>query len=243
MRLLTSSKTSADKSSKYDSTSKKSVSTKADVNESENDKSVTKKKSDSEQLAAAVPVSPVDYTRPASTTELLVDLQRRVIHLETQFTRRLTAGEYAIAVGLMTGQSLEKWQSQGYVVEQCPCTNLGCKGWRMVPVGHYRTEPKGQEKNSSPVNVEALTATQEEPLDIVFQQMFKQGKLGKGKNDTTLIPPDGPINWSHREQLAFAAGFEMDDLLKFEGKPRELQRRLIEELRTLGYKVLSAPEK
>jgi hypothetical protein len=43
--------------------------------------------------------------------------------------------------------------------------------------------------------------------------------------------------------LAFAYTFELTDLLELEGKPRELQRRLIAALREIGYNVLSAPEK
>lgn len=240
MRLLTDNKATVDKPAKRSEKPAQAVSGKSSANGSKG--SAKAKTEDSEPAPAAAASVAVDYTRPQSTTELLVDLQRRVINLETISTRRLTAGEYAIAVEAMTGQSLEAWKRQGYVVENCSCTNLACKGWRMVNVNHYRTEVKGQERDSSPVRVEELKDVPPD-FDAIFDQMFKDGKLKKGKNDSTLIPKDGPISWTHQEQLAFAKGFEMDELLALEGKPRELQRQLIASLREAGYDILSAPEK
>lgn len=214
-------------------------------------KSVAPAESASESVAAPAPA--VDYTRPTTSTELLLELQRRVIRLEELSTRKLTAGEFAIAIEAMTGMSVEQWQRAGTVVEKCLCSNVMCKGWRMTPVEHHRTAAKVAPRDVSAVRAEELkdvaaapekaTEPVEPSLPEVFQQMFADGLLTKGKNDATLIPKDGPITWTHRQQLAFAHGFEMEELLTLEGKPRELQRRLIAALRDIGYNVIAAPEK
>lgn len=151
----------------------------------------------------------------------------------------------------MTGRSLEQWQKDGYVVGQCPCNKHTCKGWNLTPIEHHRTAARSTVK-TEPITAESITPEQtravkaslrKEWLERIFARMFVDGLLKKGKKDSTIIPKDGPITWTHEEQLAFAQGFEMDELLTLEGKPRELQRRLIAALRDLGYDVLSAPEK
>lgn len=199
------------------------------------------------------PALAIDYTRPSTSTELLMDLQRRVIALEEYQTRKLTAGEYAIAVQLMTGNSLESLTKNGYVVEKCPCESRLCKGWRLVPVVHYRSTDQTTFKDTSevkPMELKDLTPKdngpidpiEEAPLGFIFNKMFEDGLLKKNKKEQTLIPDDGPITWTHRQQLAFAHGFDMEDLLALEGKPRELQRQLIANLREIGYtNILSSP--
>lgn len=197
--------------------------------------------------APAAPAVPaVDYTRPTSTTELLLDLQRRVIALEGLSSRKLTAGEFAIAVEATTGMSVERMQKLGTVVEKCNCGNLNCKGWRLIPVEHYRTAKNDHDRNNAPVTAADLkdvpvTAVEEpEPdWDALFEQMFTDGLLKRGKGGATLIPKDGPVTWTHQQQLAFAHGFEMEELTTLEGKPRELQRRLIAALKEIGYDIAS----
>lgn len=201
------------------------------------------KKSESEPAAPAYPA--VDYTVPVTPLEIQVDMQRRIEKLEGVVYRKLTAGEYAIAVEAMTGQSLETWQRQGYVVEMCPCVKPVCKGWRMMTISQARNSEKMNEPVTD-IPVPTVTAkTENLVLDRAlvlggkFQQMFVDGRLKKGKHDSTIIPKDGPMTWTHEEQLAFAQGFDMDDLLTLEGKPRELQRQLIASLRAAGYDILS----
>lgn len=204
------------------------------------------------ERSAAAPVAAAitDYTRPTDTSQLLLDLQRRVIEVEQRQTRKLTAGEYAIAVEAMTGRKVEQWQRDGYVVSPCQCGKHTCKGWNMTPIEHHRTAAKPPSANTEPVTAAELkdiapptVEHARQHREKVFARMFTEGKLKKGKNDSTIIPKDGPITWTHEEQLAFAQGFEMEELLELELKPRELQRRLITALRELGYKILSAPEK
>jgi hypothetical protein len=191
---------------------------------------------------------PVDYTRPTDTVSLLLDLQQRVIRLEAWQTRKLTAGEFAIAVEATTGQSVEKLEKSGLVVEVCPCDSPRCKGWRLIPVDHHRTTGGMRTRNTGAVTVDELQDIappvpldeewDAEDLQAIFQQMFTEGLLTHGRNGATLIPPEGPASWTHTQMLAFAHGFELPDLLALEGKPRELQRQLIETLRGRGYTVL-----
>jgi hypothetical protein len=242
MRLLPHSTPIADRNSSYREKSAPAVPQPTAPNRDGDSRGkASKKKNDAAPVAAVVPT--IDYTRPTTSAELLADLQRRVGALEELSTRRLTAGEYAIAVQAMTGQSVEQWQKQGNIVEKCPCTNLHCKGWRMIPIAHHRMAADVADRDTSPVNVRKLRDVEEPNLTTVFQQMFTDGLLKKGKHDATLIPKDGPLSWSQEQQLAFAKGFEMEDLLALKGKPRELQRRLITSLREIGYDVISAPKK
>ena len=207
-------------------------------------------KTKGEKEAAAEPVAPavppIDYTRPTNTTELLLDLQQRLIALEELAYRKLTSSEWAIAIEATTGLSLDQWAQNGYVAAKCPCTKTRCKGWMFTPIEHHRTAPKPVATDSSPVKASELTDVSHKELTpdyaATFKQMFKDGKLSK-KGEATLIPKDGPITWTHDEQLAFVHGFEMEELLEYAGKPRELQRRLIAALREAGYNILSAPEK
>jgi hypothetical protein len=233
-------------------------------------KTAGKKETQSKPAPAAPAVPVVDYSRPTNSTELLLDLQRRVIAVEEYQSRKLTAMEYAIAVEAITHRSLDQWQRDGTVIEACKCTNVRCKGWRMTPVEHHRTasketvadkrtvavalsELKDQTtalktevaaliKPSPEQTVKVKAELKKESHESIFKKMIKQGKVEQ-KGDTTLIPKDGPINWSHEEHLAFAHAFEMEELLELEGKPRELQRRLITALREIGYDILTAPEK
>ena len=201
--------------------------------------------------AIAAPV--IDYTRPNDTTSLLMDLQRRVIDLEAKSTRKLTAGEYAIVVEATTSIPLEKWERQGYVVEKCHCDNPMCKGWRLTPVEHHRTAAKEDVRQTGAVAVQELKDVaptevgvdeewDDDDLEAILEQMFTDGLLKRGKNEATLIPPDGPMTWTHAQMLAFAHGFEMEGLKSLRGKPRELQRALIEGLRGLGYDVQNRPD-
>lgn len=206
---------------------------------------------DAQGTPAAI-ASTIDYTRPTTSTELLMDLQRRVIKLEEFHVRKLSAGEFAIVIQATTGLSIEALTNNGYVVEKCHCEGRDCKGWRLVPVGHFRSADQGSFKDTSPVRRGELTDRSaepqepaEEPLEAIFQRMFKDGLLKKNTHGQTLIPADGPITWTHRQHLAFAQGFDLTDLLELEGKPRELQRQLITTLKEMGYTNIlsSAPKK
>jgi hypothetical protein len=177
--------------------------------------------------------------------------------LEEISKRKLTAGEYAIAVKAMTGRTVAQFEKDGYVVSKCKCESLDCKGWNLNPIEHHRTGVKSEDypRKTGVVTAEELkdvvstpdakqTAVTDEDWDdedlaAIFKQMFTDGLLKKGKKDSTLIPPDGPITWTHAQMLAFAYGFEMEDLLSLRGKPRELQRQLIERLTSAGYDVLT----
>jgi hypothetical protein len=184
---------------------------------------------------------------------------RRLTALETEHLRKLTAGEYAIVVQSTTGRSVEQWQKDGYVIHACPCDKVTCKGWNMTPLEHHRMAAKPKEAVEPP-SVPVAASSSSPPVlaapkersrptstvatrQAVFQQMFAEGKLREGKKGSTIIPKDGPMTWSHDEQLAFAQGFEMTELLALEGQPRELQRKLIVALRELGYDVLSGGKK
>lgn len=214
-----------------------------------------------ETTSEPVPASPivaapiVDPTRPTTVADLVLDLQRRVIEMEKLAYKKLTASEYAIVIEADTGQTLDWWKGRGYVVDKCLCSVPKCKGWKMTPVEHHRTASPGFERDMSPVR---RTELKDADTDVVavpesvdntarherlFKKMFKRGLLKEGKRGATLIPKDGPITWTHEEQLAFAHGFEMEELLALEGKPRELQRRLIAALKEIGYDILTGTEK
>jgi hypothetical protein len=259
MRLLPNSKTTTDKPAKPVPASTAGVPA-AGATKGDGDGAEAKAQVAAAQPVAAAPVvTAPDYTRPQNSTELLFDLQRRVIALEELSYRKLTANEWAITIEASTGLSLDQWSKQGYVAESCPCTKLRCKGWKLTPVEHKRmagsktplaeggAEVKPEELKdvvAAPVPEKEKTAsfTKEEWHQKVFSRMLKDGLITQ-KKDTTHIPKDGPITWKVEEMLAFAYTFELTDLLELEGKPRELQRRLIAALREIGYNVLSAPEK
>jgi hypothetical protein len=257
MRLLPSSDETTDKPASVRKADKKSGTADTGATSKAGRKSDRgiEKATEKDAPAATVPAvsTPlVDYTRPNTSTDLLMDLQQRVRRLEEAASKKLTAGEYAIVVEATTGTSLERWQKQGYVVEKCNCENLACKGWRMTPIEHKRTAGEDVPQDSSAVAVTELKDVVPEPtvdeewddddLDAIFRQMFKDGLLTRNSKGETLIPPDGPINWTHGQMLAFAHGFEMGGLKLLRGKPRELQRHLIAALKGLGYDVLVRPD-
>jgi hypothetical protein len=259
MRLLTVNKPTADKPA---GVSKKTETTsRADTGAGSKSNSSAKKKVESESAEEAAPApradTLIDYTRPTSSTELIFELQRRVIRLEESLTRKLTAAEYAIVLEAMTGVSLDKWEKNGYVIDKCHCENITCKGWTMTPIEHFRSGSANYPpKKGGPVTPAELKDIPQESkqmaiidedwddddLEAIFKQMFKEGLLKVGKNDSTIIPPDGPVTWTHAQMLAFAHGFDLAELKEHKGKPRLLQQQLIERLRGLGYKVNALPE-
>jgi hypothetical protein len=260
MRLITSKPAEGKKSSGTPVTAKKPLlptkrTTPAATDEESNDKAVrAKAERTPSERAFAITEQIKDATRPTSLTELVMDLQRRVIDLEAKENRRLTAAEWAIAVKLFTGTSLDEWERRGYVSDKCPCDNPKCKGWTLIPIDTARqgggvSKPMGKDR---PVTRGEIEEDQEARLDkkspakkvmakidydTVLQDMFDE-KLLKMKGDVTYIPPDGPASvWSTEQKLAVAKGFGLKDLMDLGDKPRELTRQLIESLRKMGYTV------